>query len=163
VRSDASARVLPNPEEGLTMSILERFIAYAQDFEKTFVDDDWSRLTQYFQPNAVYEVTGGAPCTLTGPAAIFRGMKKSLDNFDRKFVERRVEMTAPPQVEGDTLMLDWLVTYERPGAPPVPLRGRSVARYEGESIAHLKDSLSNEDAVMSWMAKHGAGLDPSYV
>ncbi len=145
------------------MSILERFIAYAQDFEKTFVDDDWSRLTQYFKPNAVYEVTGGAPCTLTGPAAIFRGMKKSLDNFDRKFVERRVEMTAPPQIEGDTLMLDWLVTYERPGAPPVPLRGRSVARYEGESIAHLKDSFSNEDAVMSWMAKHGAGLDPSYV
>ena len=145
------------------MSILERFIAYAQDFEKTYVDDDWSRLTQYFKPNAVYEVTGGAPCTLTGPAAIFRGMKKSLDNFDRKFVERRVEMTAPPQVEGDTLMLDWLVTYERPGAPSVPLRGRSIARYEGESIAHLKDSLSNEDAVISWMAKHGAGLDPSYV
>ncbi len=145
------------------MAILERFLAYAQDFEQTYVDDDWSRLTQYFKPNAVYEVTGGMPCTLTGPAAIFRGMKKSLDNFDRKFVERRVEMAAPPEVEGDTLTLDWLVTYERPGAPPLPLRGRSVARYDGESIAHLKDSLSNEDAVMSWMTKHGAGLNPSYV
>jgi hypothetical protein len=141
------------------MSILERFVAYAEDFEKTYLDDDWSRLTQYFAPNAVYAVSGA---TLTGPAAIFRGMKKSLDGFDRKFVERRIEMAAPPHVEGDTLTLDWLVTYERPGAPPVPLRGRSVAHYAGDAIVRLEDSLDNDDTVASWMAKYGTGLDPSY-
>lgn len=145
------------------MPILDRFLAYAQDFEKTYVDDDWSRLTQYFAPNAVYEVTGNSPCTLTGPPAIFRGMKKSLDGFDRRFAERRIEMVAPPKVEGDTLTLDWLVTYERPGAPPVPLRGRSVARYAGDAIARLTDTLVGDEVVASWFAKYGEGLDPSYV
>ena len=64
------------------MSIMERFIAYAQDFEQTYVDDDWSRLTPYFKPDAVYEVAGSMPAKLTGAATIFRGIKKSLDNFD---------------------------------------------------------------------------------
>jgi hypothetical protein len=145
------------------MPILERFLAYAQDFEQTYVDDDWSRLTQYFAPDATYEVLGTSPCTLKGPQAIFRGMKKSLDNFDRKFKERRIEVAAPPKVEGDTLMMEWLVTYERPGAPPLPLRGRSVARYQGDAIVRLTDTLHADDVTMSWFAKHGAGLDPSYV
>src|SRR5262245_38231374 len=110
------------------MPIMERFLAYAQDFEQTYVDDDWSRLTRYLKPDAVYEGAGSMPAKLTGPAAIFRGMKRSLDNFDRKFAARRPEVTAPPTVEGDTFIVEWLVTYERPGAPPLPLRGRSIAR-----------------------------------
>lgn len=145
------------------MPILDRFLAYAQDFEKTYVDDDWSRLTQYFAPDATYEVRGTSPCMLKGPQAIFRGMKKSLDGFDRKFAERRIEMVSPPKVEGDTFMLEWLVTYERPGAPPLSLRGTSVAKYHGDTIVQLTDTLVADDATMAWFAQHGAGLDPSYV
>src|SRR6185369_3077312 len=38
------------------MGPMNRFFEYAQDFEKTYVDDDWSRLARYFHPDAVYEV-----------------------------------------------------------------------------------------------------------
>jgi hypothetical protein len=34
--------------------LTQRFEAYAADFELTFVDDDWSRLEQYFTDDAVY-------------------------------------------------------------------------------------------------------------
>src|SRR5688572_7105692 len=69
-----------------------RFFAYAQAFEQTFADDDWSRLAQYFEPDAVYEVRNVPfACRIEGRDAIFRGIKKSLDNFDRRFADRRLE------------------------------------------------------------------------
>ncbi len=145
------------------MSMLERFAAYAQDFERTYVDDDWSRLGPYFTPDAVYEVTGAAACTITGRDAILRGIKKSLDGFDRRFRARRIEVTAPPQVEGDTLVVAWRATYERDGAPPLPLEGRSVVRYAGEAIARLTDTVTNEAEVGAWLRGHGPDLDLAYV
>ena len=58
------------------MSIVERFVAYAADFEKTLADDDWSRLSQHFSENAVYRVESDLfGCELTGPDDIFAGMK----------------------------------------------------------------------------------------
>jgi hypothetical protein len=145
------------------MPILDRFLAYAQDFERTYLDDDWSRLEQYFTRDATYEVTGATPCLLSGRAAVFRGIKKSLDGFDRRFTERRVEIEGAPKVEGDTLIVDWLVTYERPGAPALPVRGRSIARFDGDVIVQLKDVSAGDDFVGTWFAKYGAGLNPSYV
>src|SRR2546429_9325087 len=88
-------------EGGTPMPILDRFLAYAQDFERTYVDDEWSRLEQYFTPAATYEVVGPTPCKLNGRAAIFRGIKKSLDGFDRKFAERRISVEGTPKAEGD--------------------------------------------------------------
>src|SRR5690349_21367083 len=57
------------------MENLPRFMAYAADFEKTLVDDDWSRLRQYFADDAVYEVKAESfGCKLSGPDAIFKGI-----------------------------------------------------------------------------------------
>jgi hypothetical protein len=144
------------------MPILDRFLAYAQDFEQTYVDDDWTRLEQYFTPDATYEVTGATPCLLTGRAAIFRGIKKSLDGFDRQFTQRRVEVEGAPKVEGDTIMVDWLGIYERPGAPALRVRGRSIARFAGDTIVQLKDVMAADELAAKWFAAHGKGLDGSY-
>jgi hypothetical protein len=90
------------------MSIIERFVAYAADFEKTLADDDWSRLGQYFSKDAVYRVESDLfGCELTGPDRIFAGMKKSLDGFDRNFPEREIAMTKGPDVEGDEMRVSW--------------------------------------------------------
>ena len=84
------------------MSIIERFLAYAADFEKTLVDDDWSRLAQYISPDAVYRVESDLfGCELSGPDSIFTGMKKSLDGFDRNFPKREIALTKGPAVEGE--------------------------------------------------------------
>jgi hypothetical protein len=148
------------------MTPLERFGAYAQDFEKTFEDDDWSRLERYFAPDAVYEVSGDPmSCSIRGRDAIFRGIKKSLDGFDRRFATRAIALQGAPIVAGDTVTLSWAVTYERAGTPPFVLRGQSRATYAGDRIVRLVDSY---DAAMTaeaaaWLGAHGADLDPSYV
>ncbi|MGI9286855.1 MAG: hypothetical protein ACR2P1_15825, partial [Pseudomonadales bacterium] len=96
------------------MEILEQFFAYAGDFEKTYVDDEWGRLRQYFHDDATYNVMAEAiPCLLTGPDAIFAGIKKSLDGFDRKFDKRELELVGQPEVNGDELSANWAVTYRK--------------------------------------------------
>ena len=43
-------------EEGRTMEQATKvFMDYAAAFEQTYIDDDWSRLTQYFSEDASYE------------------------------------------------------------------------------------------------------------
>jgi hypothetical protein len=148
------------------MDILTHFLAYAGDFEKSYKDDEWGRLNQYFTDDAVYEVNGlGVTCRLQGPTAIFKGIKKSLDGFDRRFDSRKIDITSAPVVEGDTMRVGWVVTYEKNGVAPFPLRGRSEARYRDGKIAYLGDSY---DAAMAkdaadWMTKNSFKFDPSYV
>jgi len=148
------------------MENLMQFAQYAADFEKTLVDDDWSRITPYFAPDAIYEVKAeGFPCTLTGPDAIARGIKKSLDGFDRKFDGRDVAMVDGPTVEGDTIHMAWTVTYKKAGKAPYVLPGRSEVRYRDGKIAYLADSYdaSVGPNAAAWMQANGMILDPSYV
>src|SRR5688500_9439147 len=96
-----------------------RFLEYAQAFEQTFDDDDWTRLERFFAPDAVYEVRN-APfaCRIEGREAIFRGIRLSLEGFDRRLAKRTIEVTEPPVEEGDRLSVGVSVTYTKPGAPP---------------------------------------------
>lgn len=148
------------------MDNLTCFLAYAGDFERTYQDDDWTRLTQYFTGDAVYEVKGlGLDCRLQGPTAIFAGIKKSLDNFDRTFATRKIAVTSGPDVAGDTIRMSWTVTYGKEGVEPFPLRGRSEVRFRDGKIAYLGDSY---DATMKkdaaeWSARNKVTLDPRYV
>jgi hypothetical protein len=147
------------------MENLQQFMAYAGDFEKTLADDDWTRLRRYFADDAVYEVNGAAfGCRLEGPEAIFRGMKKSLDGFDRKFSGRDLNVTSGPEIDGDELRLGWEVTYHSNEWSPFVLRGRSMVRYRDGLIVHLADSYdpSVETEAAAWQRENGVTLDASY-
>jgi hypothetical protein len=147
------------------MGTTDTFLGYAQDFEKTYADDDWSRLERYFAPDAVYEVRN-VPfgCRLVGPQAIFRGIKKSLDGFDRRMDERTVAVVDGPYVEGERVSLGWTVTYAKRGAPDFVLRGRSSAQVVGGKIVELTDEYPDGMAAEAgaWFAKHAPDADPSY-
>jgi len=148
------------------MDNLSRFVTYAGDFEKTLVDDDWTRLRAYFADDAVYEVKAeGFGCRLVGPDRIFAGMKKSLNGFDRKFAGRSPEVTSGPDVDGETIRIGWTVTYRKDGLTPFVLRGRSEVRYRDGKIVYLADSYDPSVAAESaaWMQANGVELDPSYV
>ena len=147
------------------MGTLERFLAYAADFEKTLADDDWSRLRRHFSDDAVYRVESELfGCELEGPDAIFAGMKKSLDGFDRNFPAREIATTEGPIVDGDEMRVTWTVTYHKEGLPDFVLRGRSMARVRDDEIALLVDSYdeSVNAEVADWMRRTGVKLDPSY-
>jgi hypothetical protein len=146
------------------MVIMQRFLAYAGDFEKTLKDDDWTRLEPYFADDAVYEVAAGFGGRMSGPAAIFAGMKKSLDHFDRKFAARDIDVTSGPEIVGDEMRLGWKVTYHQTGLPDYVLLGHSVVRYAGGRIVYLTDIYEpGQDAYLAeYQRANGVALDPSY-
>ncbi len=105
-------------------------------------------------------------CKLTGPDAIFKGMKKSLDGFDRKFDGRSVDVTKGPEIDGDAMRMDWAVTYRKAGKTPYVLRGRSEVRYRDGKITRLVDSYDDATTgaeAAAWMQQNGMVLDPSYI
>lgn len=147
------------------MTNLDRFVEYATEFEKTFGDDDWTRLERFFHPDATYEVRGiSFGCRLEGRPTILRGIRRSLDGFDRRCDSRDIDLTDPPEERDGVVTLGWKGTYTRGDAPPVTLRGRSRARYEDGVIVELSDTYEPEAAaqIEAWLKQHGGGLDPSY-
>jgi hypothetical protein len=147
------------------MGALAKFIEYAQDFETTYDDDDWSRLERYFAPDAVYEVRNTSfACRLEGPKAILRGLKKSLDGFDRRMPKRVVAPTDDMREEPDCLVVGWTATYSPPGAPVFVLRGRSTARYRDGVLFELIDEYPDgmDEEAAAWVRQHAPGLDASY-
>ena len=146
------------------MGPLANFMEYAQAFELSYDDDDWSRIERFFAPDAVYDVRSSFGCRLIGRDAILRGFKKSLDGFDRKMAKRTIDITDPPVEAGDTMTVGWTVWYEKPGAPRFGLRGRTTARYRGDVIAELVDEYTDEmgKEVEAWVRQYAPGFDPSY-
>ena len=137
------------------MSIRDRYQAYADAFEESYADDDWSRIEQYFTEDAVYE---GDP-DARGREAVLAKLKGGVDSFDRKMDKRTPDFNTPT-VEGNTLEMRWTVTYQKAGAPDLVISGVETAVFEGERIVLLRDDFDPEaqKAMGEWMAEHGAKL-----
>ena len=140
------------------MSILDRYQAYADAFEESLADDDWSRIEPFFTENAVYE---GDP-EASGRDAVLAKLKNGVDNFDRRMDSRTPDFQTPT-VKGDTLTMKWKVTYTKAGLPDLVISGVEVAVFEGDRIALLRDEFDPEaqKAMGEWMAQHGAALQGS--
>jgi hypothetical protein len=138
------------------MSILDRYLAYADAFELSFEDDDWSHIEPYFTEGAV---SAGGPEEAQGRDAVFAQLKKSLDTFDRRMDSRTLDFDAPT-VDGDTLRVTWSATYTKAGAPDLVISGVETATFEGDRIARLHDVFDPEalKAMGEWMAAHAALL-----
>lgn len=138
------------------MSILDRYQAYADAFEESFEDDDWSRIEPYFTEDAVYE---GDPEDAQGRDAVLAKLKNGVDTFDRNMDSRTPDFESPT-VDGNTLRMRWSVTYTKAGAPDLVLSGLETATFEGDRIARLRDDFDPETqkAMGEWMAAHGALL-----
>ena len=137
------------------MSIQDRYQAYADAFEESYVDDDWSRIAEYFTEDAVYE---GDPDAV-GRDAVLAKLKGGVDGFDRK-MDKRIPDFQTPTVDGNTLVMNWKVTYEKAGAPDLEIFGSETAIFEGDRIARLRDDFdpAAQKAMGEWMEQHGAKL-----
>ena len=137
------------------MSILDRYQAYADAFERSYEDDDWSHVESYFTEDSVYE---GDP-DARGRDAVLAKLKNGVDNFDRRMDSRTPDFETPT-VEGNTLTMKWSVTYTKASAPNLTISGVETAVFEGDRIALLRDTFDPEaqKAMGEWMAQHGALL-----
>jgi len=149
------------------MDPIQRFAAYAADFEKTYQDDDWKRLEGYFAEDVVYAVKGDVPfaCEVRGREAIFRAIKKCLDGFDRRFDTRELAAEGAPEVEGNRVTFRGTGRYERPGVEPVSMRlSETVELNDAGLIVRLTDVYPpGQDEALAWIERHGGEFDISYV
>lgn len=146
------------------MRLTARFVDYVIDFERSFADDDWSRVEGYFSPDAVYEVRNSSfDCRLEGPRSIVEGFKTSLNGFDRQ-LERSLRLQEGPHERGDRVTFVWVGRYVRAGAPPLVISARQSARFHGGSMVHLSDDYlpGSGDRVAAWLEQYGEGLSPAY-
>ena len=121
------------------MSILDRYQAYAQAFEQSYEDDDWSRIAEFFTEQAVYE---GDP-NAHGRDAVLAKLKAGVDSFDRRMDSRTPDFQTPT-VSGDTLTMTWSVTYTKAGKPHLVISGTKTAIFEGDRIARQRDDLDSD-------------------
>jgi ketosteroid isomerase-like protein len=137
------------------MSIKDRYRAYADAFEESYEDNDWSRIEQYFTEDAIYE---GEP-DATGRDAVLAKLQGGVDAFDRRMDSRTPDFQTP-SVEGNTLTMSWTVNYTKAGAPDLSISGVETAIFEGDRIKLLRDTFDPEaqKRMGEWMAKHGAKL-----
>ena len=137
------------------MNIRDRFLAYADAFEQSLADDDWSRVEPYFTEGAVYE---GEP-RAESRAAVIAKLRDSVEGFDRR-MDSRTPRFQPPTVNGDTLTMRWLVTYTKAGLPDLVISGVQTAVFSGDRIARLSDLLDpgRLEALDRWMTDYGKGL-----
>jgi len=140
------------------MNILDRYQAYADAFEESYEDNDWSRLEQYFTEGAVYD---GDP-EANGRDAVLAKLNTGVDGFDRN-MDSRTPAFDPPTVDGDTLTMTWKVTYTKAGAPDLVISGTETAIFEGDRIARLRDDMDPDalKGMNEWMAAHASLLQGS--
>jgi hypothetical protein len=140
------------------MAIRERYLAYADAFEETFKDDDWSRIGQYFTPDATYE---GEP-SARGREAVLAKLKGGIDAFDRRMDSRTISFEEP-SVQGNTVRVRWKGRYTKRGLPDLNISGAEIAEFQGDQIALLRDEFDPEaqKEMGEWMTRHGQTLQGS--
>jgi hypothetical protein len=146
------------------MDLLARFQQYADAFEEVFESDDWKQLEQYFTESAVYEIHGAPPfgARNEGRDSVFAALKFSLDANDRRFDSRDLEILEGPKIVDGAVWFRWRVSYGRAGTPGVVMEGIETARFDGDRIALLEDTFTEESqkAVLEFLQQYGDKLKP---
>jgi len=137
------------------MDYIQRFLDYAAAFEQTFVDDDWTRLEQYFTADAVYLPGDGSKAD--GRGAVLDTLRASVNGLDRRFASRTPSFD-PPTADGNVVTLRWRVLFTAPGVPDLEVRGREYATFDGDAIARLEDVFDDAAGIGRYLAQHGGAL-----
>ena len=140
------------------MNIEDKFQAYAADFELSYADDDWSRLAQYFTPNASYDSGDGSDAA-NGRDAVLQKFQDAVNGLDRAIGGRDVQLHNVSS-SGDTVVAEWTALYTRPDLPPLKIKGKEFARFDGDAIAGLRDEINAESLTDygAWMEANGGAL-----
>ena len=76
---------------------------------------------------------------MRGRAALTAKLKSGVDAFDRKMDSRKISFQASPEMEGDTVTVNWKVAYTLADCPDLVIFGREIAVFDGDQISSLRD------------------------
>jgi hypothetical protein len=135
--------------------LIERFEAYAADFERTFLDDDWTRLEQYFTEDATYSTPANG-LRASGRQTVLGILRAAVSGFDRRCDSRSLVTTQGPHVAGDEVRREWSGDFTLAGAPGLRIEGSERAVFRGDRILLLEVSLTQDtlSRLVRWAQAH---------
>jgi hypothetical protein len=145
------------------MRIINRYREYAEAFEATYDDDDWSRLEPYFSKDVTFRSYYTADIKVAGREAVIEQLRADVEGFDRKFDERHLEFVGEPRQEGGRVAMQWKMTYVKAGAPDLVLLGTETATFAGDLIVLLEGAYAPDTfgEFGAWLGKYGEFLRKS--
>ncbi len=141
------------------MDLAARFERYADDFDRTVEDDDWSRIRPYFTEDAVREehMLPLMSFRHSGIDEIINQWRPIVEGFDRRFDRRVLVRVSPARQEANVVTLHWVGIYCAGDAPALLGEGFEVARFRGDRIEHLESKVTQDtvERDIQWAAKYG--------
>ena len=148
------------PSGDSPMDLRKRFAQYADDFDKTVDDDDWSRIRNHFTGDAIREehVLPLIDLRHDGIDEIISQWRIMVENFDRRFDRRILVRTGPIEQNGNVVTLPWVGIYLFKGTPALLGEGKEIARYADDRIKHLETTWTADTVhrMIDWGAKYGS-------
>lgn len=146
------------------MDLISRFAAQRAAFEVAYESDDWAPLGEFLDEQISYEVVNMPfHCIVSGREAVLNGFQRSVARFDR-LCRRTVGIDSSIRQEGDKVLVNAGIRFERSGAPTIEVRLWEVASYSDGRMTRLIDIYDRDDRERFevWMTAWGEGLDPRY-
>jgi ketosteroid isomerase-like protein len=142
------------------MSIIDRFEAFASEFEAAVQDDDWSRLEKYLAEDATYLNVGGPDPKSVGCQAVLAYLQADVSAVDRHFDHRDLVALTPPVAEGNRLARRWRCTYRLTGAPDLVVEGEARYLFEGDLIKEIEEEPTADSfqRLAQWMKQYSGLL-----
>ncbi len=139
------------------MSIIDRFEAFASEFEAAVQDDEWSRLEKYLAEDATYLNVGGPDPKSVGHQAVLAYLKADVLAVDQRFDGRELTALTPPVAKGNRLARRWRCTYRLAGAPDLVVEGEARYLFEGDLIKEIEEEPTADSfqRLAHWMEQYG--------
>jgi hypothetical protein len=140
------------------MGLADRYQAYADAFEESYVDDDWSRLEEFFTEDVQYDAGQSPDPVATSRNDLLAWFKSAVDEFDRRLDSREVIFTdGPREIESGIVAVKWKAIFTKAGAPDLVMSGVETAEFEGDRIKLLKDTYDDgiPELIDEWVGEHG--------
>ena len=74
-------------------------------------------------------------------------LKQSVEGFDKRFEERELT-TLKTEERGDSVWIQWRITY-RAGGAELSIEGEETATFDGDRIARLEDRFPAEASALT--------------
>ncbi len=142
------------------MTIIDRFEAFASEFEAAVQGDDWSRLEKYLAEDATYLNVGGPDPKSVGRQAVLAYLQADVSSVDRRFDHRDLTALTPPVAQGNRLSRQWRYTYRLAGAPYLVVEGEARYLFEGDLIKEIEEEPTADSfqRLSEWTGQYGGML-----
>lgn len=144
------------------MDLRARFRQFADDFDRTIDDDDWSRIRAHFAQDAVREEFEPPLIHLRIERAdeIIEQWQEMVERFDRRFDRRILVQTGPIEQSGNVVSFPWVGIYVLRDTPSLLGEGRELATYQGDRIQLLRTTWAEgtRERMTAWASSYGTRL-----